>query len=561
MAFEDKQKKPLRSCVRCRKNKTKCDSICMRPGPCTPCSRKGVECVLDYVAPPQRSKELRVLCDSVDYVRESLDMLCQSYDKLLKEVGELPSPVKNVKCSSTKVLKIAENSFVVISLDDYGLKVNDFKIGKESVESAFRDFRRVLSNVLVLYGRWESGVEKGFVEGVHDEFLAQYRFDSLFRSNQLLVLLCILNFYFDVPGLDYLLLFDNVVDDYCTLAVDDYGSGRSFTRKSLAKVVVGTVPTSLSTEFHSELFVKRFTLYLFFHVVFYGPAHFLDSFLYKYIKTLENLRKKINFDRNWEVRWVNFYIRLFDLVEHGGGSVESWDKSNVFVSMVKSDEEVLGGGDLGKEFCNVVESVYSDLIEFYDVDEWRLAFVNLFFTQVVVLNLILCVNRCGGLRDLLESFSFNGFNFDVYEALTDELHDGEAQEYYLLQGKLRYVNKYVVLKVIGCSVGEHKATVSESDVYYMIGRDARENTQRRNIYKSSCKLIWNLYQLVVYEDMLSKVCSVIPVEWDPQSSLEACGLVAKFNDVRSKELPSILQDVDWVKESADDVLRKIHGVI
>lgn len=97
--------------------------------------------------------------------------------------------------------------------------------------------------------------------------------------------------------------------------------------------------------------------------------------------------------------------------------------------------------------------------------------------------------------------------------------------------------------------------------YYMIDRDARENTQRRNIYKSSCKLIWNLYQLVVYEDMLSKVCSVIPVEWDPQSSLEACGLVAKFNDVRSKELPSILQDVDWVKESADDVLRKIHGVI
>ncbi|AAS51033.1 ACL195Cp [Eremothecium gossypii ATCC 10895] len=78
-----KMKKPLRSCVRCRKNKIKCDSATRRPKPCSSCLKKGVGCELEYVIPPQRSKELRSLYENVAYVRLKLNELMESCDQLL----------------------------------------------------------------------------------------------------------------------------------------------------------------------------------------------------------------------------------------------------------------------------------------------------------------------------------------------------------------------------------------------------------------------------------------------------------------------------------------------
>ncbi|AMD21825.1 HFL031Cp [Eremothecium sinecaudum] len=78
-----KMTKPLRSCVRCRRNKTKCNSAATRPEPCSSCAKKGVTCELEYVIPPQRSKELRSLYENVEYVRSKLEKLTDSCGQLL----------------------------------------------------------------------------------------------------------------------------------------------------------------------------------------------------------------------------------------------------------------------------------------------------------------------------------------------------------------------------------------------------------------------------------------------------------------------------------------------
>lgn len=560
---------------------------------------------MDYVAPPQRSKELRSLYDNVSFVKDKLGSLCSMYESLLAGVKHpaLDAAGRGAAGSSrasTKIVKTAPDSFVSFTLSADSLQVNNFRIPLDSLQSTFRRFRDTLQSLLELYARWEPATAAAPDPGVcgrdlaRDDFLSQYDAAALFDSNQLLLLLSIVNFYYDIPGLRYLQVFDCVVDDYCAIATDNDAEAAMFTRTSLPKMIIGTGSTTLSTQFHSEAFVKQLTLYLFLHVVLYGPEHFMHAFMDKYIKTLESLRKKINFDKNWEVRWVNFYVRLWNLVESPAAEPtapleEDASPLAAFIHVIGADQAAVVAGTaeaVAQPLPELVSKLFGECQPFFQTHGVRPTFVCLFFTQLVALNLVLCANHSGGSRcqELLETMRFNGFNHLLSEQVSASLHaGGESKLYYTLQGKFQCVRDALsyhfdgenddwcdtLLQMAEYPTGEHHVHVEDMDVYELVAQDLAAWKKRRenrlHINKSSCRLIWDLYQVVIYRDMLCKVCDFPSLRMDCRRLLETNGLAVQFGDTRGSSAPGRAQDVadqgsaDWQRAATEYRAPAVHA--
>lgn len=79
--------KILKLCVRCRNNKTKCDAVATRPYPCSYCTKKNVQCVLDTTQPSKRTYDLteRLVSDVQDLHRR-LDALVDKKSRLVQQV-------------------------------------------------------------------------------------------------------------------------------------------------------------------------------------------------------------------------------------------------------------------------------------------------------------------------------------------------------------------------------------------------------------------------------------------------------------------------------------------
>lgn len=597
------EKKALRSCARCRKNKIKCDSSITRPNPCSSCVKKGVECHVDFVNPPQRSQEMKVLFDNIRFAKERISSLCVVYDKFLDEVDVKKSGLKVKKTESpTRVLKILDKFYLfIIDRHAGSFYVNNYRIDLQLVEESFEHLRLLIKKSLELYVKWENVHDVQRKE--LDSFVSQFRVGSMVENNQLLLLICILNFYFDIPGLDYLEIYDHVVDSYCEGAAKSGSSSSKFLSKSLlAKLVIGDCQ---SCHFHSELFIKHFTVYLFLHVVLYGPQYFMASFMDRYIRILESLRKKINFDKNWEVKWVNFYIRLLNLVETNVSCEEAWcvdevglevmlhevkeknDLLNCFICLVNIDQYLVERrewplGNFSKTMLHrILNLIGSDMsMDFGESEKLeRRSFLELFFSQFLSLNKLLCINN-KSICDLREQ-KMNGFNVDFYvqmgERRMESLYGCQA-EYDLLKKYEKKSTDYA-LKLAGAVVGKHRCQLTNEGLVDVVQNDLEAYRNRDDmslkILKSSCLLIWMLYEHVIYYEMLNRVLYYVPFQWNAQLLLENNGLLCKHGDQRCGEdievdtesekggagIDRILDDVDWMKESADDVLRKIHGVL
>lgn len=591
------EKKPLRSCARCRKNKIKCDSYARRPEPCSSCVKKGVECHVDYVSPPQRSQEMKVLFDNIKYAKERISSLCVVYDRLLEEahVGKSDLELRRAG-SSTRILKILDRFYLFIIDKDAGsFYVNNYKIDLGMVEECFEHFRKLISKSLEIYVTWDNVRD---IEGKEmDFFVSQFSLEAMVEHNQLLLLICILNFYFDIPGLDYLKIYNHVVDSYCYGASKGGTAGSQFLNKTLlAKLMIGD---SYGWHFHSEMFIKHFTVYLFLHILLYGPEHFMTCFMDRYIRILESLRKKINFDKNWEVKWVNFYIRLLNLVEsrapsEGGHSVdevvlevmlndvyEKGDPLSCFICLVNIDQYLVERrtwplGNFSKSvlhrICNRVGGVLA--MDFAGSE--RPSFLELVFSQLLSLNKLLCLNNHFACD--LDDQRMNGFNHQVYV----EVGDREIAAPYSYQAEYDVFSWYnendneYPLKLAGPVVGKHSCRLTRGSLVDIVENDLEAYRNRDDmslkILKSSCLLIWSLYEHVIYYEMLNRVLYYVPFEWNAQLLLETSGLVCQHNDQRARAkraktakagagIDRILNNVDWMRESADDVLRKIHGVL
>lgn len=608
----DGEKKALRSCARCRRNKTKCDSVDTRPNPCSSCVRKGVECHIDYVAPPQRSREMKVLYENIRFARGRITSLSTIYDSLLKDakVDERQKIKPNMKCP-TRILKVDGKYFVFnLNQSDDSLYVNNLKIDGVLLKKSFENFRTVLSNLLKIYFKWEK-IDEFTIEKA-DVYVSQFDVESLLKRSQLLLLLGILNFYFDIPGFKYLDIFNHVIESYYCGAsglneqVD--GSNR-FNKSMLAKLIIGIVPNA---QFHSEMFIKHFTIYLFLHIVLYGPEYFMGCFMDKYIRTLESLRKKINFDKNWEVKWVNFYIRLLNLVESdvvdesGLKSMVDEDEVEYLFSLAKKelacetneagldcficllkfnqyvierrmwpDKKYVKDNLLGicqKLMCDLVGVFYGNGGLETDKVE-RYTFVHLFFTQLVTLNMVACANHCGGsINDFDSKVTFNGFNHSMLVSTFNEV-GGEVKKgdkYYCCQLKYEYLKLAVskcldgdvsdnFLKLVEVPVGKNYCKVNkDKGVVDMIESEVQsyfsQNDMSLNILKSSCKFIWYFYEFVIFWNMLDRMIEYEPFIWNAQLLVENNGLEAQSGDVRGLwSGDDSCNDNDNIQNGVDDV--------
>ncbi|QLQ78790.1 hypothetical protein HG537_0B01380 [Torulaspora globosa] len=590
-------KKPLRSCTRCRKNKIKCDSFVRRPEPCSSCVKKGVECHVDYVSPPQRSQEMKVLFDNIKFAKERISTLCVVYDKLLEDAQVGIDEFKLKKLGSpTRILKILDK-FYLFSIDkDAGsFFVNNYRIDLRLLEESFGHFRKLMSKSLEIYVTWENVRD---IEAKEMElFVSQFSLESMVDNNQLLLLICILNFYFDIPGLDYLKIYDHVVDSYCHGASKNGSASLKFLNKTLlAKLIIGD---SYGWHFHSEMFIKHFTVYLFLHIVLYGPQHFMGCFMDRYIRILESLRKKINFDKNWEVKWVNFYIRLLNLVESSPSKeeghivdevvlevmlndvYEKGDLLSCFICLVNIDQYLVEKrvwplGNFSKSvLARICERIGKVLVIDFGGSE-RPSFLELVFSQLLSLNKLLCMNN--HFASDFDDQQVNGFNHEIYV----EVGDKEIGPPYSCQAEYEIFSNYngndsdYALKLAGPPVGKHKCRLSDKSLIHIVENDLdayrNGDDMSLKILKSSCLLIWSLYEHVIYYEMLNRVLYYVPFEWNAQLLLETSGLKCQHNDHRARAkrtksakpdagIDRILNNVDWMNESADDVLRKIHGVL
>lgn len=615
---EENEKRALRSCVRCRRNKTKCDSMERRPNPCTSCMRKGVECHLDYVTPPQRSKEMKSLYESIRFASDKISTLCMVYDDFMKKfhLNHMRGTRRGIDCNKfpTRILKVKEQFFSFnLNPVDGSLYINNFRIRSDFLKQSFANFRQIVSSLIKIYFKWER------IEGSSREkaetFVCQLNPNHLLQTNQLLLLLCILNFYYDIPGLKYLNIFEYIIESYYVGASENGGvieDNEYFTRSNLAKLIAGNLPNG---QFHGEVFIKHFTIFLFLNIILYGPEYFMGCFMDKYIRTLEFLRKKINFDKNWEVKWINFYIRLLNLVEavcpFVGGSKYAVEEEEIdfLFSLVNKEREVDSESNItldcficlikfdqylierrrwpeNEKFCNsfayICSRLTDDLYEILQVgsDESeqgeRLSFVQLFFTQLLTLNNLLCANHCGGsVVPFEQEHLFNGFNFEIYEVLPEELSGdidgGEIQGcYYWCQSKYEFLNELLmrnedmnvselIFLFVEVSVGKHCLKVDKSvSVLRMLSKEfelfCNRNDMNLRILKSSCRLVWLLYEFVVFWDMLDHIVVYEPFMWNAQLLLENNGLLSQFGDQRSRHYSEVLMEssggMDMVDEDA-----------
>lgn len=190
------QLKPLRSCSRCRKNKVKCDSAKTRPAPCTPCAKKGLVCTLDYVVPPRRSDQLKSIHQSVAQLKHCVDRLL--HDSLLSSDKQVTwQEVKKTLSVPSKVIKVADSTFIRLLLTHSELLFNDVEIELSQVETVLQDFLETMKKVL----------PPSSFSQLPPLLDLTYTFTCA-TSEPVLFLITILNFYFDIPNFDYLQFYD-----------------------------------------------------------------------------------------------------------------------------------------------------------------------------------------------------------------------------------------------------------------------------------------------------------------------------------------------------------------
>lgn len=160
----NRQKKLLKSCIRCRKHKTKCDSYLKSPGPCSNCMKKNHVCKIEFISPPKRFDNLKNLNNNLVDINAKINEMLEFYETMRRtlditevksfqefkvenslnfmssdnsdyvsdynsdyyndENDESPPPIC-IRDSS--LLKLSNSKFVNISISSTSIKINDFE--------------------------------------------------------------------------------------------------------------------------------------------------------------------------------------------------------------------------------------------------------------------------------------------------------------------------------------------------------------------------------------------------------------------------------------------------
>ncbi|SCU95917.1 LAFA_0G03158g1_1 [Lachancea sp. 'fantastica'] len=488
----------LKTCSRCRRNKIRCDYNETKPNSCTACSKRCVKCIADYVVPHKRSHELSSIVQGVNEVVKVVDDIYCEYEIMAKECvkacGE--AGIVNGEYSSSKVLKVGKDVYVLFTLGKETLSINNCAISVASIDRCLNDFGELVGEMLKMYATWEAQQEivSDIIVGQRS---SRYCLKTLFENEELPLLLCLINFYFQIPGLDYERTFDLILNDFCSMAVDDKKSGICYDRASMATFIVGRTREIGGTHFNGEVFVKKLTLYLFYHIVLYGFEKYMTAFMSKYIRTLEQVRKKINIEKNWEVKWVNFYIKIFDLVGSistpmGFGNIEV-----NFLKVIEFDCEYMWGKGYIGTFSDVCRRNFEEFKWFMEIGITRIPFFKMFVAQFVSLNLVLAENNEGSMTNIIGNLGYNGFNVKERNEDSNVSSSVRSNE---LEQKFKMFESFEereVLRVVFRGVAERSVEIEDLDLFEVFVVALTDEGCGMLRQRCCCKIIRDLFENVV----------------------------------------------------------------
>lgn len=90
--------KVLKTCIRCRQHKTKCDAFTTNPLPCTHCFKKNLNCKLDII--PKHANRggdlVEVLTDEIKSLKETLDRIIERKQQTIKLLSQRAKDIQQV---------------------------------------------------------------------------------------------------------------------------------------------------------------------------------------------------------------------------------------------------------------------------------------------------------------------------------------------------------------------------------------------------------------------------------------------------------------------------------
>ncbi|CCH42183.1 Chromatin structure-remodeling complex protein [Wickerhamomyces ciferrii] len=667
MASDSSLPKPkiLKSCIRCRKHKTKCNASELAPNPCSSCAKKGIQCKIDYVLPPQRSDNLKNLVGQVDNIKKNyqaledyytkisnkLDIKIESFEdwKASKQANMSTTTSSNDQTSSCEdhhdsnetshesynLIKLSDGSFIsinlldakhlcvnnkIISIDEFQKKLNKLcsrlnflyqtanlndhystprsssrqnsnltndldsstddnssiaspvsvlnnntssyqQVDDASSEFGHEFFEQVCqigSGILTLNDQNEfSTTDKAIQSNMHDvdfkltpENLNQYNSDfkptsstswfdlnfnveEIYKNNKFLLIQLIGFFYPNdqyinpTSQLNYELFLQDYLNSYYQIIENQNKASNSSTYSSF---LINSIPgyhlifnkdqlkNLINCEiFNSEIFLKKLIQLLFLNTLLYGiDENFthLTKFISFIEKNINSNRKKISFDKDSNLRFIDQYIKLFKSLENHehddlipinlSNMIENYynllqtnlkfieiqdDSSNTSLFQSRNNNSIQL--NKMKELFSRFILQWSNYFQFYindDSDNLNL-FIDNFLIETFIINCLIFINE-----------GFEEFNSILIEFLTTFNLQNEE-----------------LLKLI--------------ELF-------KKNDGPTNIDLN------NKFSCLQFSSIISKLI-----------------LNKKHNiNLQINDIQIILENVDWKKESTDDVLKKI-GVI
>lgn len=539
--------KTFRSCDRCRKSKIKCDSTDRYPESCTHCLHKNVKCEISVMGKPFRckptTKDFHTLYNSINDLNEL--MTC-----LQEQNGDFPTSKHEdiaQKHGGNKILALPVfdsttllTKEIVINLryDNEMFYINNYSINTAELDKIMHLYNiTLISDYINIYKTWHHDPLFGDSEHAVSDLNVDWR--KLFTNNELLQLLIILNFYIDIPFVDF--QFQDLLNTLITLYTGQDKSLEKGSSSLFAQYVPYIIDAEhfdiskkLSSNLTSDYFIKNFTKILLTILSLNGPT--VNDNLYSVAMKLLHL-KKIDYIKHWDLKFYKFIVstvfahcrktncaekeeldNILIFLQNGGwkNTQSSESRGHAFQYLIGYDEKLVKRDTVSleseamfeKSFVEVYTSLKSSTTIFTLSTQLRLSYVQMFLCQLVSLNLIYYTNKTGDFT-YMDDFKmskkgtllFNGWNYETPKNESSYHHS----QYQINAIHQKYEKETTTKKLLNlmtlpiCKNHEPALEVKDLGLLDVVSWELHTGT---NIMKSADFFIFHLYKEIIQRQML-----------------------------------------------------------
>ncbi|KAH3680110.1 hypothetical protein WICMUC_000511 [Wickerhamomyces mucosus] len=362
-----KEKKLLKSCIRCRKHKTKCDSHLIYPGPCSNCQKKNLKCIVEYISPPKRFDNLKNLNKNIQDLSNQINSMVQFYEIIKSKfnIDDIPNfnefkldshnniyntnlqliNLKNYSNNSTIndysdsdnyneedendnndsidtsnelncLLRLSNNKFINLTINHKFIKINDDQYSNDEITKRCNDIYHKISKLFKSFQDNEGNENNETIKSdIFEKDLVK-----LFKDNKLL---------FMILSQTSQSLTSQFLQDY----INSYSSiilkEKLNFKKSISIIFSKPELCSLINLkfFNNDKYLSKILKTLMINYLITGDLEKVIKFV-KIIQFKLNLnRKNFNFDKNLSINW-KYLLKLIVKIHYQDQSNFNNDKKN-----------------------------------------------------------------------------------------------------------------------------------------------------------------------------------------------------------------------------------------